>query len=126
MRVRNKIVSAILGVMLIFSSLGMCASATETGETPDTEVSSVDNSTEDLVDWPQGPSINSEAGIVMDIDSGAILYARNIDEQHYPASITKVMTALVALENYELDETVKFTWDDIRQILSTISIPSVT
>ena len=114
MRVRNKIVSAILGVMLIFSSLGMCASATETGETPDTEVSSVDNSTEDLVDWPQGPSINSEAGIVMDIDSGAILYARNIDEQHYPASITKIMTALVALENYELDETVKFTWDDIR------------
>jgi len=114
MRVRNKIVSAILGAVLIFSSLGMCASATETEETPDTEVSSVDNSTEDLVDWPQGPSINSEAGIVMDIDSGAILYAKNIDEQHYPASITKIMTALVALENYELDETVKFTWDDIR------------
>lgn len=109
MRVRNKIVSAILGVMLIFSSLGMCASATETEETPDTEVSS-----NEMVDWPQGPSINSEAGIVMDIDSGAILYAKNIDEQHYPASITKIMTALVALENYELDETVKFTWDDIR------------
>lgn len=109
MRVRNKIVSTILGVMLIFSSLGMCASATETGETPDTEVSS-----NEMVDWPQGPSINSEAGIVMDIDSGAILYAKNIDEQHYPASITKIMTALVALENYELDETVKFTWDDIR------------
>ena len=114
MRVRNKIVSTVMVFVLIFSSLGMCASATETGETPDTEVSSVDNSTEDLVDWPQGPSINSEAGIVMDIDSGAILYAKNIDEQHYPASITKIMTALVALENYELDETVKFTWDDIR------------
>lgn len=109
MRVRNKIVSAILGAMLIFSSLGMCASATETEETPDTEVNS-----NEMVDWPQGPSINSEAGIVMDIDSGAILYAKNIDEQHYPASITKIMTALVALENYELDETVKFTWDDIR------------
>ena len=109
MRVRNKIVSAILGVMLIFSSLGMCASATETGETPDTEASS-----NEMKDWPQGPSINSEAGIVMDIDSGAILYAKNIDEQHYPASITKIMTALVALQNYELDETVKFTWDDIR------------
>jgi len=109
MRVRNKIVSAILVVMLIFSSLGMCTSATETEETPDTEVSS-----NEMVDWPQGPSINSEAGIVMDIDSGAILYAKNIDDQHYPASITKVMTALVALENYELDETVKFTWDDIR------------
>ena len=109
MRVRNKIVSTILGAVLIFSSLGMCASATETEETPDTEVSS-----NEMVDWPQGPSINSEAGIVMDIDSGAILYAKNIDEQHYPASITKIMTALVALENYELDETVKFTWDDIR------------
>lgn len=92
MKVRSKIVSAMLGILLVFSSLGMCANATET----------------------QGPSINSEAGIVMDIDSGAILYAKNIDEQHYPASITKIMTALVALQNYKLDETVKFTWDDIR------------
>lgn len=49
----------------------------------------------------------------MDMDSGAILYAKNIHDQHYPASITKVMTALVALQNYEMDEIVSFTWDDI-------------
>ena len=108
MKVRNRIVSAVLGVVLVFSSLGMCVSATGDLEVADAEVSS-----NEVADWPQGPSINSQAGIVMDIDSGAILYAKNIDEQHYPASITKIMTALVALQNYELDETVTFTWDDI-------------
>lgn len=117
MRVRNKIVSTMLGVMLIFSSFGMCANATDVAEIPGTEVDSVYNLGVDsnaIEGWAQGPHIYSESGIVMDIDSGAILYAKNIDDRHYPASITKIMTALVALQNYELDETVKFTWDDIR------------
>ncbi len=117
MRVRNKIVSAILGVVLIFSSFGISVKATEVAEIPGTEVDSVYNLAVDsnaIEGWAQGPHIYSESGIVMDIESGAILYAKNIDDKHYPASITKIMTALVAFENYKLDETVKFTWDDIR------------
>ena len=47
-----------------------------------------------------------EAAIVMDAGTGSILYAKNIDEHEYPASITKVMTALVTLKNCSLDETV--------------------
>ena len=47
--------------------------------------------------WPQGPGTYGEAAIVMEVGTGAILYAKNIDEHEYPASITKVLTALVAL-----------------------------
>ena len=42
--------------------------------------------------WPEGPAISSPAAILMDMDTGAVLYAKNINDQHYPASITKIMT----------------------------------
>ena len=35
----------------------------------------------------------------MDYDTGTILYAKEMDKQEYPASITKLMTVLLALEN---------------------------
>ena len=116
MKLRNKIVSGAISLILIANSIASIAFAADVNQIPSTEVDSVFNievNSNQLTDWPEGPNIYSESGIVMDMDSGAILYAKNIDDQHYPASITKVMTALVALENYQLDETVKFTWDDI-------------
>ena len=64
-------------------------------------------------DWPQGPGTYGEAAIVMDVGTGAILYAKNIDDHHYPASITKVLTALVALQNGNLTDTVTFSHDSI-------------
>ena len=39
----------------------------------------------------------------MEAGTGAILYAKNIDAQEYPASITKLLTTLIALENGEMD-----------------------
>ena len=44
--------------------------------------------------------------IVMDADSGRVLYGKNIDEQMLIASTTKVLTALVVLNNTKIDETV--------------------
>ena len=61
--------------------------------------------------WPKGPGTYGESGIVMDAGTGAILYAKNIDTHEYPASITKVLTALVALENGKMDDPVIFTKD---------------
>lgn len=71
------------------------------------------NTEPEIENWAGAPAITSEAGIVMDIDSGAILYAKNIDTQHYPASITKVLTALVALENSELTDIVTVKQEDV-------------
>ncbi len=55
-------------------------------------------------DWPTGPLIGAEAAILMDADTGEILYAKNIDERLFPASTTKLMTCLVAIENASLDD----------------------
>lgn len=49
--------------------------------------------------WPQGPKVEAEAAVLIDVDTEAILYSKNADKQLYPASITKIMTALVACEN---------------------------
>ena len=58
--------------------------------------------------WPQGPAIGAEGAILMDAETGTILYAKNIHEHLYPASITKVMTGLLAYENLKMDEMVEF------------------
>lgn len=45
------------------------------------------------------PDIKSESGIIIDADSGAVLLAKNENKKQYPASVTKVMTVLLALEH---------------------------
>lgn len=64
--------------------------------------------------WPEGPSINTPSAIVIEINSGAVLYEKNSDEQNYPASITKIMTTMLALEHSTMDEVVAFSDDAIR------------
>lgn len=66
-------------------------------------------------DWPQGPEIYGGSAIVMDVDSGTVLYEKNSHEQLYPASITKIMTALLAIENSQLDEQVTFSYDSVHK-----------
>ena len=58
--------------------------------------------------WPSGVDVVAESAIVMEQETGTILYEKNMDAVHFPASITKIMTALIVLENCELDETVTF------------------
>src|SRR5699024_5454262 len=58
--------------------------------------------------WPQAPEIASESGILIEPESGTILYAKNSTEALYPASTTKLMTALLTLENCSLDEIVTY------------------
>jgi D-alanyl-D-alanine carboxypeptidase len=50
------------------------------------------------------PKIYSPSVILIDADSGKILYEKNINERKYPASLTKVMTAIIVIENCELTE----------------------
>ncbi len=57
------------------------------------------------------PSISSEAGILLDYESGKILYGKNIHKKMYPASTTKVMTALLTLERANLSDRVIIDYD---------------
>ena len=63
--------------------------------------------------WPDAPETLSPGVILMEESTGTILYEKNIDEAHYPASITKIMTTLLALENGNLSDMVTFSDDAI-------------
>ena len=64
------------------------------------------------VPWPQVPfSLNSEGAILIDADSNAILYEKNSTTAYFPASITKVLTAILVLENCtNLEDKVTFSY----------------
>lgn len=56
--------------------------------------------------WPTGPEITASAAIVVEATTGTVLYEKNIYDTYYPASTTKILTTLVALENSEMSEVV--------------------
>ena len=58
--------------------------------------------------WPEPPEIESMSAIVMELSTGTILYEKATQQDYYPASITKIMTTLIALENSDLNEVVTF------------------
>lgn len=67
----------------------------------------------EVAGWPTGPMVSAEAAILMEAETGTILYAKNIHMHEYPASTTKILTALLAYENSSLDEIVTFSHDDV-------------
>lgn len=60
------------------------------------------------MDFPKPIDPASEAAILYDMDTKTVLYEKNADMKEHPASITKILTALVAVENSKLNETVVF------------------
>lgn len=67
----------------------------------------------EIDNWPTGPQVSAQAAILMDVNTGVILYSKNIHERLYPASTTKIMTALLAMENGNLDDMVEFSHDAV-------------
>lgn len=63
----------------------------------------------EIDNWPVGPQVSAESAILMDANTGVILYSKNINEKLYPASTTKIMTCLLAMEQGGLDDMVEFT-----------------
>lgn len=64
--------------------------------------------------WPKlSEEMAAGAAILMDVDTGTILYKKNIDQKYYPASITKILTTLIAVENCSMDEVVTFSSDAV-------------
>lgn len=67
----------------------------------------------EMENWPTGPVVSADAAILMEADTGTILYAKNIDRHEYPASTTKILTTLIATERCALDEVVTFSHDAV-------------
>lgn len=66
--------------------------------------------------WPAGPSVTSETAILIEADTGTILYAKDAHKKMYPASITKILTTLIASEVSDLDENVTFSQEALDTI----------
>ena len=59
---------------------------------------------------------HSEAALLMDLNSGRLLYGKNITERLYPASTTKMMTGIIALESGRMDEVATATYEALQSI----------
>ena len=70
----------------------------------------------DDLSWPAGPQLSAEGAILIDAETGAVLYEKNAEMRLYPASTTKLMTALLALENAALGETVTISHNAVYDI----------
>ncbi|MED3123211.1 D-alanyl-D-alanine carboxypeptidase family protein [Bacillus wiedmannii] len=60
------------------------------------------------------PNITGQYGITIDADTGEILYGKREDERSYPASIGKMMTTLLLLENVKENEEITVTENAIK------------
>lgn len=66
--------------------------------------------------WSIQPlELQAEAAIAVKLDGGRIYYNKNINQHRPIASITKLMTAIVVLENYNLDDVITVTKKDIKR-----------
>ena len=95
---KNSAVRTFLCLLLAFVFTASCL--------PQTIFATTDKKT--ITTWPEGPENNSGAVCLLDADTGAVLYDKNMDEQRYPASITKILTALLIIENKQMTDTVTF------------------
>lgn len=83
MRILSRATAIALALMMFFSVLPGC-----------------------VAEQAPAPNVLTEAAILIDADTGKVLYAKNPDAAMYPASTTKIMTCLLAIENGGLYDTI--------------------
>lgn len=118
--------TAILGLsaVLLAAAPAQTQAAAETVQTTESAAAETVQTTEsaaaESVQTTDGTaaelSITSETAVLMDADTGEVLYDKGMDERRYPASITKLMTLLVAVENSSPEDTVTFTETGVRDV----------
>lgn len=87
-------IAAGVGAAVILVSSATAQAATVTANGTPAPVAS-----DSIAGWPAAPAVTSETAVLIDADTGAVLYDKGMDEYRYPASTTKIMTLLVAIEN---------------------------
>ena len=85
----------------------------ESASLPEEPTQDTQAPTEDTIDAPSplldyaldnNFYVRAKAAALIDLDAGALLFGMNIDEQVYPASLTKIMTCMIALERGNPDD----------------------
>jgi len=113
---QKKIWISALSALLILSHLSVSAYAARDYKAEAEERKKIPVETNQIINWPAGPEIGAESAILMEVNTGTILYSKNIHAQLYPASITKILTALIAVEECDMNEMVTFSYDAVHSI----------
>ena len=71
------------------------------------------------------PEISAGAAILIDSSSEKVLYTKNESEKMYPASTTKILTAILTIENCNLDDVVTVPYEAIASIPSGYSVAAL-
>ena len=72
----------------------------------------------EIANWPEGPAVGAASALLMDADTGIVLYEKNIHDKMYPASTTKLLTCMLAMEkeNSSLNDMVSFSYDAVHSV----------
>ena len=114
---KHKIFSLILTATLLFTAaFPSYATETEKTETETTESTTTNTEGTSTDSTSSELTLTAESAILMDATTGKILYEKNSRTKQYPASITKLMTILLALEHGSLEDEITFSHDAVFSI----------
>lgn len=106
-------IAVIIGCTLLNSTLPAFAATYEELQEEAEARKELPVETNNIENWPPGPAIGAESAILMDANTGVILYAKNIDKKAFPASTTKLLTCILAVENANLNDMITFSHDAV-------------
>lgn len=118
----KKILALLLAFCLVF-----CIPCTSYATAEDEENEEATTEHPETTEYPDDPArepdLVANSAIVMDAASGQILYEKNAKEKKYPASITKIMTVILALEkNTNMNETITISENAVWDVDRTSSL----
>lgn len=105
MRLKNIIIYYCIFCMLFFNFSQVLATEQDNEKLNNTENTNINQENTDNVASEEEMRIYSEAAILIEEKTGKILYEKNIHDRKYPASTTKILTAILAIEKCDLNET---------------------
>ena len=112
-RILIQVLSVLCAICLLVPSVNLLAAPASIREQNIAANQAIPVESNHVANWPSGPVVSAESAILMELDTGVILYEKNIHAKEYPASTTKILTSLIAVEECGLDETVTFSHDAV-------------
>ena len=92
-------------ILITLNTFVLAEGTTDGSEAPDTTDAIAETNSAEEGTASNIPSTYSPSTLLMDLDSGKILYSKNANTRMYPASTTKIMTAILTIENCQLTDT---------------------
>ena len=124
MKIKSKFLLIMIIIFISTNSLFYNNIYAESDTSTSEQASESDNSTSNYMDTsPEANnlSLNSPSAILIDAKTGKVLIAKNENEQRYPASITKVLTAIIAIEKYQLTDKLTASYNAVMSLPSGYS-----